>query len=97
MEIIKSFINNKLFTNAIFAVLALYESRVTMAVITADRVYASTIRANAFFLTLIFVLALVGLEIPRLSLGTLARKRTGGVQALSALAESGNRLALVDV
>lgn len=79
------------------AVLTLYESRVTMAVIAAARVYASAIGANAFLLALVSVLALVGIEVPRLSLGTLARKRTRGVQALPALAESGNRLALVDI
>lgn len=50
-----------------------------MAVIAATRVYASAIGANAFLLTLVPVLAFVGIEVPRLSLGTLARERTGGV------------------
>lgn len=83
--------------DAIFAVLALNESRVTMTIVSADRVYASAIGANAFLLTLVSVLALVGVEISRLSFGTLAHERTGGVQALSTLAESGNRVALVDI
>lgn len=83
--------------DAIFPVLALYESRITMAVIAAARVYASSVGANAFLLTLVSVLAFVGLEVPRLSLGTLAHERTGGVDALSALTESGNRIALVDI
>lgn len=79
------------------AVLALYESRVAMAIIAAARVYASAIGANAFLLALVSVLALVGIEVPCLSLRTFAGERTGCVQALSALAESGNGLALVDI
>ena len=61
-------------TNAKFAILALYESRIAVAVITAIRIYASTIRTDAFLLAFIPVLALIGLGISRLSRGTLAGK-----------------------
>lgn len=58
--------------DAKFAILALYESRIAVAVITAVRVYASTVRTDAFLLALVLVLALVGLGISRLTLRTLA-------------------------
>lgn len=58
--------------NAEFAILALYESRIAVAIITAVRVYASTVRTDAFLLALVLVLALVGLGIPRLTRRALA-------------------------
>lgn len=75
----------------------MYESRIAVAIIAAVRVYASTVRANAFLLALVPVLALVGLGIPRLSLGAFADKRARSVQTLSTLTQSGNRFALVDI
>lgn len=68
-----------------------------MAIITAVGVYASAVGANALLLAFVSVFALVGLGIPRLSLGTLAGERAGSVEALAAFAQSRNRVALVDV
>jgi len=68
-----------------------------MAIIAAVRVYASAIGANAFLLTLVSVSALIGFGIPRLSCGTLASERAGSIEAFSTLAQSRNRIALIDV
>jgi len=68
-----------------------------VAIITAVCVYASAVGADALLLALVSVLAFVSLGIPRLSFRTLASERTGSIQALSALTESGNRFALVDI
>lgn len=89
--------SNAIITDAIFAILALYESRIAVAIVTAVRVYALAVGADALLLALVLVLALVGLGIPRLSLGALAGERAGSVQALAALAEAGNRFAFVDI
>lgn len=89
--------NSILVTDAEFAILALYEARIAVAVIAADRVYASAVRTDAFLLALVPVLALIGLGISRLPLGALANKRAGSVQALPTLAKPGNCFALVDI
>jgi len=86
-----------LVTDAEFAILALYESRIAVAVITANRVYASAVRTDAFLLALVSIFALIGLGISRLSFGAFAGKRAESVQALSTLAKSGNCFAFVDI
>ena len=84
-------------TDAALPVLTGYESFITNAIISRVRVDTRAIFTDALLLAFVCFATFICLFVSLLAGGTVAAERADGVDARAALAQTGNRLAFVNI